>query len=124
MELLTAQRKGEPFDPDSGLPQSMEPVIAGVTRLAHAQDFVGHKWVRASARHRRGIAEALATVTMVLWTSERGAADPDKLRDVLRNWAFNMPGRIAPGADTNTESKDEVPDDVRWALTHSCPSMP
>ena len=58
-ELLTAHRKGEPFDSESGLPPSMQPVSPSVTWLWHACDFVDFKWPRASARHRKGLAEAL-----------------------------------------------------------------
>src|SRR6185312_12174381 len=56
--LVVAVNRGEPFDPQSGLPQSMQPVKPGVTWLDHARDFVDHKWPRTSARHRKGLAEA------------------------------------------------------------------
>jgi hypothetical protein len=70
-ELITAHRKGEPFDIETGLPPSMQAAQAEITWLAHAADFVDHKWREASARHRKGIAEALTSITVVLWDRTR-----------------------------------------------------
>ena len=58
-QLFTAAATGEAFDPDSGLPLSMRPVV-GRSWFEHARDFAAIKWPAASPRHRKDTAEALA----------------------------------------------------------------
>lgn len=121
-ELLTAHRKGEPFDPDSGLPPSMQPISPSVSWLGHACDFVDFKWPHVSARHRKGLAEALTTVTMALWDSEPSEGQAERVRDLLRNWAFNTRARPTPPlTEANVDSEAEVVPEVGWAEAHSLP---
>lgn len=118
-ELITAHRKGEPFDFDSGLPPSMLPSIDEVTWFEHACDFVDLKWPRASPRHRKGIAEALVGVTTALLTSERRAPDAKKLRQALQGWAFNTGERGEP-VSTATPPED-IAEVIAWVRTRSVP---
>ena len=116
--LVVALNRGEPFDPSSGLPPSMRPIKPGVTWLDHARDFVDHKWARSSARHRKGLAEALTAVTMALWDSEPRESKLQELRDYLRNQAFNTPARSTPLSE-DRDNSDEVLNAARWASSHS-----
>ena len=95
-DLMVAAREGVPFHMDGGLPASMQVVEATRTWLDHAMQYVKVKWPGASARHRRGIAEALTDITIVLVPpDERGPATAD-LRRVLYRWAYNANARESP----------------------------
>ena len=87
-KLLVAQREGVAFDEASGLPEPMARELNSRTWYEHAVDFVAMKWPRASANHRKSIAEALATVTPALLTSDRGRPGDAELRAALYGWAF------------------------------------
>lgn len=87
-ELLTAARKGEPFDLACGLPVSLLPKEAGISWYEHACAFVDASWSRSAPRTRQSRADALATVTPALLTDSRGRPDPAVLREVLYGWAF------------------------------------
>lgn len=95
-ELLVAAREGAPFLAASGLPQSMQSQEPTRTWLDHAMEYVAVKWPRASARHRRGIAEALTDVTLALTPKGGPRPDDQTLRHVLYRWAFNVPSRDEP----------------------------
>ena len=116
-ELITAHRKGEPFDTGSGLPPSMQPAVPSVTWLQHASDFVDMKWARASPRHRKGIAEALVSVTSALWTSERGSPSRERLRAILGGWMFNTSARGGPMSEV--AAPEDIADAVAWMRAHS-----
>ena len=79
-ELITAQRRGEPFGVESGLPSSLQPKEGSVTWYTHACEFVDLKWPHASPNHRKGIADALTSLTIALVTSDKGAPSRDALR--------------------------------------------
>lgn len=87
-ELLTAARKGKPFDLTSGLPVSLLPKEAGISWYEHACAFVDASWSRSAPRTRQSRADALATVTAALLTGARDRPDPDVLREALYGWAF------------------------------------
>jgi hypothetical protein len=69
--------------------------LATVTWYEHAMAFVDMKWARASPRHRKSIAEALATVTPALMSADRGAPSPEAIRHTLYQWSFNTAARKA-----------------------------
>jgi hypothetical protein len=107
-KLVVAQREGVAFDKATGLPEPMAREASSRTWYEHAVAFVDMKWPRASAKHRKGIAEALATATAALLASERGAPSAEKIQTALYGWAFNKVRREGgPPAD------DLVPV-VRW----------
>lgn len=104
-ELITAARKnGEPFDTESGLPDSMRRAREAITWFEHARDYVEWKWPRASGNSRRSIIESMVAVTPVLVRKTRGAPQPTVMREALR-WAF-IPSR----------DEDEQPEHVVAAL--------
>ena len=93
--LLSAARQGLAFDVDTGLPEQMARRLATVTWYEHAMAFVDMKWTRASPRHRKSIAEALATVTPALVSTDRGTPSPEMIRHTLYQWSFNTAARSA-----------------------------
>jgi integrase len=103
-KLITAQREGIAFDEATGLPEPMARELNSRTWYEHALAFVDMKWPRASAKHRKGIAESLATVTPALLASERGRPTDREIRAALYGWSFNKarrdagapPGELAP----------------------------
>ncbi|GAB2918988.1 tyrosine-type recombinase/integrase [Nonomuraea fastidiosa] len=103
-ELMTAARKGMPFDTETGLPEAMHREHQGITWFQHALDYVANKWPKASAHSRRSIVESMIALTPVLVRDRRNAPDDKLLRDALR-WVF-IPSR----------PEEERPDDVREAL--------
>ncbi|MCE0536989.1 tyrosine-type recombinase/integrase [Kineosporia rhizophila] len=105
-KLLIAQREGTAFDVASGLPEPIARKLQSRSFLTHAQEFVDAKWPHSSPKHRISIAEALATITPALLTSDRGAPAPKELRAALYGWAFNK---------TRRES-GEMPDDIARIL--------
>ena len=100
-KLIIAQREGVAYDEASGLPQPMARELNSRTWYEHAVAFVDLKWPRASANHRKSIAEALATVTPALVSADRGRPSDADLRAALYGWAFNKAKRDAgpPPAD-------------------------
>lgn len=117
-ELLTAHRKGEPFSVRTGLPSTMEPPAVGKTWYEHACAFMDMKWPHASPRHRKSIAEALTTLTIVLVTSDRGA--PPGMQKALFTWAFNTGARTQEPATTGRPPEDFA-EPLRWMSTRSLP---
>src|SRR5262249_18817300 len=95
------------------LPEPMAREAKSRTWYEHAVAYVDMRWPRSSAKHRKGIAEALATVTPALLATERGSPTADVMRPALYGWAFNKtrrdagqpPGELAAairGLETNT----------------------
>ncbi|TMR10807.1 hypothetical protein ETD86_37980 [Nonomuraea turkmeniaca] len=91
--LLRCTRKGEGFDTDSGMPESILREQRAVTWFELACRYVDLKWPRAAAKTRTSTADALATVTPVLVTSTRHMPEPEVLREVLYGWAFHKTRR-------------------------------
>lgn len=113
-KLVTAAREGVAFDEGTGLPESMVQRQASVSWYEHACSFVDMKWPHASARHRKSIAEALATITPVLVTTDRGSPGGSKLRSALYGWSFNSVRRAA-------SPPRDVEEALRWVREHSVP---
>ena len=82
--LITAARKGEGFDTDSGLPESMERKRRNVTFYQHAAEFTAAAWPAAAAKTRVSIIEALIWVIPVIARDLAGEPDPDTLRRALK----------------------------------------
>lgn len=107
-KLVIAQREGVAFDEPTGLPEPMAREINSRTWYEHAIAFVDMKWPRAAAKHRRSIAEALATVTPALLATDRGAPPADDMRRALYAWAFNKSRRDAG------PPPDDIASTVKW----------
>jgi integrase len=82
--LITAARKGEGFDIDSGLPESMERKRRNISFYQHAAEFTAAAWPAAAAKTRVSIIETLARVVPVVVRDLTGAPDRDVLRYALR----------------------------------------
>ncbi|WP_333768721.1 tyrosine-type recombinase/integrase [Streptomyces sp. IBSBF 2435] len=89
-ELMSAVRRGEQFDTETGLPASELRERTSPTWYDHACAYALMKWPRAAAKHRAGIAESLTIVTLVLVSSDKTMPDRVLLRKALRTWAFQM----------------------------------
>lgn len=113
-ELVTASRRGEAFDTAEGLPVSMVRNENVMSWFVFAQKYVDMKWPRAAAKSRAGIADALATVTPMMVTSERGRPAAALLRKALTGWAFNKKRR--------EEAKPpEVEHALKWLASNTAP---
>lgn len=93
-KLRTAAREGEAFDVKSGLPLSLisdrsERDQLPVSWYEFVCSYVDMKWQEAAPNSRRSIADALATATLALLATSRGAPKPQQLRKALYGWAFN-----------------------------------
>ena len=64
------------------------------------------KWKPAAGKYRKSIAEALATITPVMFSSDRGKPDDKVIRLALRGWAFN----------TKQRGREDIPADIAAAL--------
>jgi integrase len=113
-ELMSAVRRGEQFDTETGLPASELRERKSPTWYEHACAYAVMKWPRAAAKHRAGIAEALTTVTLVLVSSDKGMPDRALLRKALRTRAFQM--RHKDGAVLTRKDAEPVPGDESAAL--------
>jgi integrase len=111
-QLMSALREGEQFDTETGLPASELRELKSPTWYEHACAYALMKWPRAAAKHRAGIAEALATVTAVLVTSQKGMPNREVLRRALRTRAFQVrrttDGTLAARKDTEAVPEDEA----------------
>ena len=112
--LLQAADKGEAFDVESGLPESLEREVSRITWLEHASQFMDVRWPKHAAKGRTSLAEGLLTVTPVLVKSQRGAPDAELMRQALRKWAFNPPRR-------DMLRPPEVDAALRWLARASLP---
>ena len=112
--LIQAADKGEAFDTETGLPDSMAREVSQVTWYQHACEFMDARWPKHAAKGRVSLAEGLTAVTAVLVKNQRGAPDPGVLRQALRKWAFNPPRR-------GTARPPEVDAALRWLAKASVP---
>jgi integrase len=79
------------------------------------------KWPKVAAKHRAGIAEALAVVTPAFVSSSRGAPEREVLREALYGWAFRATltaGGVVSRADAETPPPD-VATALAWIAKHS-----
>jgi hypothetical protein len=74
-QLTSAQKNGEAFRKSDGLPVSMGREVKEQTWFAFAQGYVDKKWTRAAAKSRARNADAMATATMSLLSTQRGKPD-------------------------------------------------
>jgi integrase len=113
-ELIKASNAGEPFDVESGRPQSEARSADSLTWYEHARAYVVMKWPRASARYRRGLVEALTTVTVLFLRPVRGRPAEDVLRAALYVYGLN-PRRF------DLEPPNDVTQVLTWLAKASRP---
>jgi integrase len=115
-ELRQAARKGEPFDTDTGLPDSMA-ASAGRERswLAFCLAYTDMKWPSAAPKTRDALTDALATLIPAL-TSEPAPDGMDSavLREGLRHYA------LAP-ASRALDRPPDIAAALRWLEKASLP---
>lgn len=111
-QLMDAQRRGEAFDIEKGIPVSMVRAAKKETTIyAAALAYVDHKWKPASATYRRDIAQNMTLIVISTLRAQPADIASGELRRALREWAFN------------TERRERAPDDVasvlRWVARNS-----
>lgn len=111
---MQAADRGEAFDVDTGLPDSMAREASSLTWYEHACAFADTRWPKVAAKGRISLVEGLMAVTPVLVTSTRGAPDPEVLRQAMRRWAFNPPRR-------DSAKPAEIEAALRWLARSSVP---
>jgi integrase len=114
-DLISAARKGEAFDVETGLPVSMRRAVSDVPWYTLACEYVDLKWPLVAATTRRTHAEALTTVTTALFTTDRGKPGDKLIRKALCRWAFNTSRRNDPNCPTDVRRA------LRWIETHTKP---
>jgi len=117
-KLLVAQREGVAFDEELGLPEPMARELRKTDQISwyqHAIAYVDMKWPRSSARERKSVADALATVTPALLINDPGIPSPELTRAALYGWAFNKARR-------RTEDPPEhLAEALGWLQAHTVP---
>lgn len=98
-ELVMAARQGLAFDRRAGRPiDPSKPATQQQSWLELAEAYVDLKWPGASARHRKGIAEALVNITLALVDRDRPPLsnfEQVELVSALTYGAFSRgPGRV------------------------------
>jgi integrase len=113
-DLMQAINRGEAFDTDSGLPDSLVPSPEGVSWLSFVRRYLDMKWPHAAAKSRDSLTESLATVTPVLVRDLAGRPDPTLLRQVLRRYELLPQSQQA-------ERPADIAAALRWLQTASLP---
>lgn len=114
-ELLTAARRGEAFDLETGQPLSWLRTGAEMDWYAFACTYVDMKWRTAAATYRRSIAEALTTATSALFITDRGRPDDRTIRSALSRWAFNTQRR------SEADRPPQVSEALHWIERNTTP---
>lgn len=113
-ELIRAQRHGERFDCDAGVPEAqIRDQVNRLTWYQHAVEFIDMKWQSLEGGSRRTLAESLGTITCGLTDASDGFAEPQTLFRALVHWAFNKPARTAGAPPEKYEAA------IAWIERHS-----
>jgi integrase len=105
--LISAQKSGEAFRCSDGLPISLGRGLTEQNWFDLASRYVETKWVRAAAKSRSSIADALASATLGMLSTQRGKPEDRILRRSMTGWAFNIKLR-------NTPKPPEIEEALRW----------
>jgi integrase len=114
-ELVTAARKGEAFDVDTGRPVSMGRTNREMSWYDFACAYLDMKWGPSAATYRRSLSEALTAITPALFDTDQGRPDAALIRRALHRWAFNTTRRSDPHMPA------DVRDALRWVQAHTRP---
>jgi len=133
-ELLTAVKKGEAFDVETGLPvhealalrAAAVPPPATRTWLEVARSFADAKWDEGQAPgSRRSVAQALGAVTPALFDQQPPARLAELVREALVGWVFNTGARTTLGPDGRRTENPPPPtwaEVLDWMERHSRPA--
>ncbi|MET8074888.1 site-specific integrase [Streptomyces sp. NPDC005303] len=114
-ELMSALRKGEQFDVETGLPASeLRARNGSVTWYEHTRAYVERRWDRLPAKSRRNDADALATITPALVKTTVGQPPLRVLRKALYGWAYNK-------SRWDQDHPDDVVSALHWLEKNSLP---
>jgi integrase len=113
-ELVAAARRGEAFDRVEGLPASMIREKNVMRWFDFAIKYIDMKWSRAAAKSRAGNADALATVTPVMFLTTKGKPADRTVRRALTGWAFNTKRREA-------SKPPEIERALKWIAANTAP---
>ncbi len=83
-KLRAAARRGEGFDTETGLPESMARTLPDVSFYEHCAEFAAATWAVSAAKTRLSVIETLSRVVPVVVTDLKGAPDDAVLRSALR----------------------------------------
>ncbi|MBB5773624.1 hypothetical protein [Nonomuraea jabiensis] len=111
-DFRQAAKRGEAFDVETGLPESMLKAKNARAWYAFAMAYAETRWPH-SARPQ-GMTDALPNVTPVLTTDRPGRPDDETLRRALRDFAF-VP------ADCRPPRMPEIASALRWLEAASLP---
>lgn len=114
-KLLTAIENGEPFDTETGLPDSLAAGKGSMTWYELALAYVDAKWPMAAANSRVSIAETMTAVTMAYVGKVSGRPNSDVLRAALRGYAFN------PSKRGRTDQPADITAALKWVAKASRP---
>lgn len=114
-DLMSASKKGEPFDTVTGRPVSWEaePVAVAVPWFEFACGYVDVRWPDLSPGSRRNLANDLSAITAALLDDTRGVPEMRLLRSAMRV-GFNPKRRAA-------EHPSETAEALRWLAEHTRP---
>jgi integrase len=116
-QQLTA-RKGEAFDVETGRPVShlhLQTQGQSTSWYDFACTYVDAKWPRISAKYRRGVAEALMSITCALIADQLTEENARVVRSALFNWAFNARRR------GTADQPADVTDRLAWVAGRTPP---
>ncbi|SET57028.1 tyrosine-type recombinase/integrase [Nonomuraea wenchangensis] len=92
-DLRQAARRGEAFDLETGLPESMTKAKDARTVLDFVKAYVEARWPYAAAKSRDSMSDALATALPALTTEKAGRPDAALLRKALRHYVLLPEGK-------------------------------
>jgi len=114
-DLYQAARRGEAFDVDTGLPESMWPTEQARSFHRVCLDYVDMKWAASAGSSRASRAEALATAAVCLVDESAPGRPKDAvLQHALVKWAYNVKTR-------GDEKPAEAAAALAWLEVHSLP---
>ncbi|WP_202805935.1 hypothetical protein [Actinopolymorpha alba] len=110
---MQAVRRGERFDQETGLPESVLREQNSIRWVELACQFVDLKWPNAAAKTRTATADALATVTPAHVETTHGMPSAGTMRDALYGWLFHSDRRA------KEKPSEEIAAAVDWLRQHS-----
>jgi hypothetical protein len=102
-QLISAARRGEGFDTETGLPESMMRKLTDVSFFDHAVEFMASAWPVAAAKTRGSMIETLSRVVPVAVRNLPAAPEADVLRAALRK-KLNQGDYLSPLTDDEVKA--------------------
>src|SRR5690349_8333562 len=112
-DLVSAARRGQPFDLECGLPFDMLASPESPSWYSHCCAFIDSKWKTSAPTSRHSLAEALACITLALLSSDQGRPSDRAVRRALCGWAYNTKAR------QDGPPPEELACTVAWLEAHT-----